>query len=76
MTGNVTMTPVKSSVLKEIGHNPAKNTLVVQFTSGEFYAYANVTGKQYKAMNEADSAGKWFAEHIRQQPKKHPAKKL
>ena len=59
------MTPVKSSSIASIAHDPATKTLSVKFTSGETYKYAGVSADQHKKLMGADSIGTHFQQSIR-----------
>lgn len=66
----INLTPVKSSQVKAIGHDPATNTLAVQFAhgAGHLYHYPNVTADMHKAFVESESIGKHFGQHIKALP--------
>ena len=59
------MTPVTSSQVKAIGHDPATNTLTVQFHTGSTYTYDGVDAKTYDAMLNAKSIGKFLGAEIK-----------
>lgn len=65
---NIDLTPVESSRLAAIGHDPDTNTLAVQFNSksgpGKVYHYANVSAEQFSDFQSADSVGKYFGSNI------------
>jgi hypothetical protein len=61
------MTPVNSSAISAVGHDPATNTLVVQFTSGDVYHYSDVPGDVHDQLLNADSIGKHFSANVRGQ---------
>ena len=63
----ITLTEVKSSQVKGIGHDLATNTLAVQFTrgAGSIYHYANVNAEQAVEFITADSIGSHFGKHIK-----------
>ena len=62
----MTMTPVKSSTVKAVGHDPATNTMDVQFHSGEkVYTVPNVSAEQHQAFMNAPSKGKHFYKYFR-----------
>jgi len=65
--------PVTSSNILAVGHDPATETLHVQFTSGKTYAYSHVEAEQHQALVTADSVGSYFAKNIRGQ---HPCKEV
>ena len=66
----IAMADVKSSQVKSIGHDPATNTLAVQFTrgNGAIYHYPNVTAEQAAAFTNAESIGVHFGKHIKALP--------
>jgi hypothetical protein len=61
----MTMQPVESSNLAEVGHDPATNTLRVKFKNGNVYDFHNVTAEKHQALMDAESKGKHFMTHIR-----------
>ena len=66
----VAMVPVKSSKMRAIGYDPESQELHVQFHNGT-YIYPNVSANQHAALMNADSHGKHFHKHIRDNPN-HP----
>lgn len=67
---SIALTPVKSSQVKAVGHDPATNTLAVQFAHGlgSIYHYPNVTAEQHAEFVGAESIGKHFGQHIKALP--------
>lgn len=65
--------PVKSSNIKSIGHDPATNTLHVEFNGGSVYEYVGVSAEKHKALLSADSIGSHLHSTIKPH---HAAKKL
>lgn len=71
------MTPVKSSNIAEIGHDPTTNTLAVRFNprkgaaegaKGPLWHYADVPAEKHAALlADTDSHGKHFNTNIRGQ---------
>lgn len=59
----VEMTPVVSSLLREIGHEGT--TLWVRFRNGTLYTYEGVTKEMHDAILGAESAGKYFSSTIK-----------
>jgi hypothetical protein len=59
----VTMQPVTSAAMKAVGHDPASNTLWVQFPSGKHYSYPDVSAGEHSALMSAPSLGKHFNQH-------------
>lgn len=58
-------TPVTSSNIKSIGHDPATNTLEVEFNTGGIYQYGGVSAEKHQALVGAESIGKHFGQHIK-----------
>lgn len=54
---------VKSSNIKSIGHN-GKSVLVIEFYSGQIYAYRNISKATYQEFIQAESIGKYFFANI------------
>lgn len=75
----ITMTPVESSQIHSIGHDPATNTLAIRFKGkngpGSLYHYPGFTTEQFAAFQKAESKGKHFGAHIRGNAK-HPHSKI
>lgn len=59
------MTPVKSSSVAAIGHDPATKTLTVQFNNGGKYAFAGVSAGDHATLMKAKSIGTHFQQSIR-----------
>lgn len=59
------MHPVKSSQIKEIGHDPANNTLAVRFNTGALYHYADFDAKKFEAFRTAESIGSYFGKNVK-----------
>lgn len=59
------MKPVKSSTIKAIGHDPARQVLTVEFANGGTYEYQGVSAEQFEAFHSAESIGKHHHQHIR-----------
>lgn len=62
------LTPVNSSIISAIGHDPDTNTLRVQFTRDKgkvSYDYRGVTSDDFAALRSAESIGKHFSANIR-----------
>jgi KTSC domain len=59
------MTPVKSSSLAAVHHDPATGVLSVKFQSGETYTYAGVSAGDHAKLMSADSVGSHFQKNIR-----------
>lgn len=58
------MTPVNSSSISHVGHDPETGILSVKFHSGQTYRYAGVSANQAAKMLAADSVGSHFAKNI------------
>ncbi len=61
----MTMLPVTSSNIQSIGHDPTRQVLAVQFTSGQTWEYEGVPAQVFDAMRGAPSAGSYFAREIK-----------
>lgn len=59
------LTPVKSSMVNAIGHDPQTNTLTVEFAGGARYEYPNVTADHHADLMAAPSIGKHLNSVIR-----------
>lgn len=59
------MTPVKSSHIKEIGHDPVTNTLKVHFADGGKYHFKGVSAEKHAALMAAESVGSHFHKNIK-----------
>jgi hypothetical protein len=59
------MTPVKSSSIEAIAHDPVKRMMTVKFTNGGTYRYEGVTAAQHAQLMRADSIGTHFHKHVR-----------
>jgi hypothetical protein len=58
-------TPVESSVLKGYKYDPAAKEFTAITNSGQSYTHGEVTPDQVKSFENADSQGKAWTEHIR-----------
>ena len=58
-------TPVKSSNIASIGHDPETNTLEVEFKGGGVYQYHGVDADKHAALLGAKSIGGHFHANIR-----------
>lgn len=59
------MHQVKSSQIREIGHDEAAGTLAVRFNTGALYHYKGVSAKKFKQFMDSDSKGSFFGRHIK-----------
>lgn len=66
-------TPVKSSQILSIGHDPEKQVLEIEFKGGGVYHYTGVDAEKHAALVASDSIGKHFHANIRGQ---HQHRKL
>jgi len=57
--------PVESSVIAAVGYDPSTAVLEIAFTSGDVYRYYAVPPSVHRGIMSADSAGRYFARHIR-----------
>lgn len=57
---DVVLTPVKSSNLAAVGHDPARGELHVKFLSGAHHVYEGVSPEAHQALLSAPSAGSHF----------------
>lgn len=82
---SITMTPVQSSQIQAIGHDPASNTLAIQFKRGQeaphggeiqalgpVYHYANVDAELFERFRTAESIGSFFYKTIKPHADKYP----
>jgi len=58
-------TPVTSSQIKSIGHDPENNLLEVEFNSGGVYQYQNFTSTHHEKLMGAESKGSHFGKHVK-----------
>lgn len=78
---HIELTPVESSQIAAIGHNPATNTLAIQFKGkgdkpGSIYHYDGVTAEQFEEFRGAESIGSHFYKHIKPNPKTFPYRRI
>ena len=71
---NIAHTPVESSQIASVGHDPSTNTLSVTFKRGATYQYPDVSANTAAAFMKAESKGKFFGQHIKALPFKKFAK--
>jgi hypothetical protein len=57
--------PITSSHLKSVGHDPQTNTLEVEFNSGKVYQYTGVPRSDFHKLLSMPSAGNAFHRVIR-----------
>lgn len=70
------MTPVQSSNIAAIGHDPITLTLTVLFKSGARYEYKSVPTLLFDQLVKADSVGSAFHKLIKSRPDKYPFSSL
>jgi len=58
-------TPVDSSDIVSIGHDPQAKTLVIEFTGGRIYQYSDVPAEVHKNLMKAESHGAFFHREIK-----------
>jgi hypothetical protein len=57
---------VTSTSIKSVGYDPATQTLEVEFKpKGRLYQYANVPEKEYSALLNAPSKGRYFNQYLK-----------
>ena len=64
----ITMTPVQSSQIHSIGHDPETGTMQIRFLSGRgeqrgpgaLYQYTGVSAEDFAAFEKAESKGSYF----------------
>ena len=59
--------PLESKLLAAEAYEAARRLLYLRFHSGEVYRYFTFPAKQYQEFLDADSQGKYFLSHIRNQ---------
>ncbi|MCU1412053.1 MAG: hypothetical protein JWR04_2760 [Rhodoglobus sp.] len=57
------MLPVTSEAMRAVGYEPM--TLQIEFIDSDVYRYFEVPEFEYLGLIHAESMGKYFAEHIR-----------
>ncbi|HXJ43186.1 MAG TPA: KTSC domain-containing protein [Bryobacteraceae bacterium] len=59
--------PLESKLLASSAYDAGKHTLYLRFRSGEVYRYFEFPQEQYQDFLDADSQGRYFLSHIRNQ---------
>jgi hypothetical protein len=59
------MQEVKSSMIKSVGYDEAKQQLDVQFNNGQIYHYYEVPAAKHQELMAAESIGSHFSKNIR-----------
>lgn len=78
----IVMQPVESSQIAAIGHDPATNTLAIEFKSWNkdkpenIYHYDNFTSADFEEFKNAKSFGSHFKTHIKAYSDKFPYTKI
>lgn len=80
-TPDIALTPVASSQIDAIGHDPETNTLAIRFPVNRFgekavYHYQNFTAEDFEAFQAAESKGAYFGRHIKNEPVRYPYQKI
>lgn len=63
------MTPVKSSNIAAVGHDPHTSELTVEFKNGGRYIYHGISADQHAALMKADSIGSHLHKYIKSKAK-------
>jgi hypothetical protein len=56
--------PLRSSVVKAAGYDPATAVLELEFASGDIYRYFAIPPSLHRALIEAESPGAFFNQNI------------
>lgn len=59
---------VESSNIAEVGYSKGTKTLGIKFHNGAFWGYSPVEALEFKELISAQSVGKHFNEHIKNNP--------
>jgi hypothetical protein len=59
--------PLESTLLAWSAYDAGKHTLYLHFRSGEVYRYFDFSQEQYREFLDAESRGRYFLSHIRNQ---------
>ena len=65
MKEQITHHPVKSSTIKEVGHDPEQQALYVRFHGGGHYKYHGVDSNTFHALMAAPSKGKFLHKMVK-----------
>lgn len=76
----ITMTPVQSSQIHSIGHDPDTNTMAVRFLSGRgeqrgpgaLYHYTGVDADTFNAFQKSESKGSHFGKVFKPAQDRYP----
>lgn len=77
----IPLQPVASSQLHAIGHDPASDTLAIQFKAkdgspGSLYHYRNFSAADFAEFQAAESLGSHFKRTIKSNPEKYPYQRV
>ncbi len=61
----IDMQPVESGQIAAVGFDSAEKILAVQFKNGGLYHYHGVPQEKFAALMQAESVGKFHAQHIK-----------
>lgn len=61
------MVRVDSEAMTDIDYDPDTRTLRIRFADGDWYSYSGVPAAVHRAFLDADSHGRFFQTHIRDQ---------
>lgn len=61
----ITEQEVISSQFNKVKYDSEEKTLIITFNNGKRYEYSGISAKQFKEFMEAESLGKWFLSHIK-----------
>jgi hypothetical protein len=59
--------PLESKLLASSAYDARKQILYLRFQSGEVYRYFEFSQEQHQALHDAESRGRYFLSHIRNQ---------
>ena len=65
LTPDLTMRPVISSSLRQVGFNAMSRTLRIEFKTGSIWEYLQVPATEHEKLMKAESPGGYFHSHIR-----------
>lgn len=67
-----TMTPVVSSQIAAMGHDPVGMSMKVRFNNGSTYSYQGVSKELFAQLLDSESVGSAFSKLIKKNPTAHP----
>ena len=59
--------PLESKLLSSVAYDTEKSTLYLRFRSGDVYRYFDLPAEHYQQFLQAESQGRYFLAHIRNQ---------